>query len=58
MQRMDNCTARCLTVKRKGSPPEGRTAMGLPIAMVDELDLLTVDRPLTMRARRNTTRST
>ena len=46
MQPTDNGTARCLTVKRKGAPPEWRTAMALPIAMVDELDLLTVDRPL------------
>ncbi len=47
MQPTDNGTARCLTVKRKGAPPEWRTAMALPIAMVDEFDLLTVDRPLT-----------
>ena len=46
MQPTDNGTARCLTVKRKGAPPEWRTAMALPIAMVNELDLLTVERPL------------
>ena len=42
----DNGTARCLTVKRKGEPPEWRTAMALPTELVDELQLQDVDRSL------------
>lgn len=39
-------TATCLTVKRKSKLPATRTAMALPPAWVEELELLEVSRPL------------